>query len=242
MKVFNSMWRTATLAASLALAAISAAPASATTAGAPKYIGAAFTQGYLTSDTNAPSVSIVQGYASDIGRTSIATPPAVGTNIFDSGIKANNYFIFDISSLTEPVTSASLNYEYGAIYGTGTYRIFDATPLSLLSELYTPTMSSTDLMNALQKGTPIGSAWFVDNSNYGLLTVNLNSNGIAALNSAISHETQYFSIGGTVSPVAPAPLAGGGVLAALAAAIALLVTRGGGFLGGLPGVRKLGTA
>jgi len=46
----------------------------------------------------------------------------------------------------------------------------------------------------------------------------------------------------SAAPAAPAPLAGGGMLASLAAAIALLVTRGRGFLGGLPGFRKLGTA
>ncbi len=238
MKVFNSMWRTATLAASLALAAISATPAYAVRPSGYILILSNNQPGYLLTDTNAPVAALVQGFASDIvGKTFTG---AASTAIYPGLVKANNFFAFPISSLTSPVTSASLNYAYNYTWGPGKYRIFDVTP-SYFNNTSLFEQDSASLMNALEQGPQIGTLAFGDHGN-GLLSINFNSDGIAALNNQISNESGVFIIGGSVAPTAPAPLAGGGVLAALAAAIALLVTRGRGFFGGLPGFRKLGTA
>lgn len=113
----------------------------------------------------------------------------------------------------------------------------------LASQLYnTSLVDASPLYAALAQGTPIGSFAFDESMRYQWVEIAFNSAGLSALNSKIANGASAFAVGGTLpgGPSAPAPLAGGGMLAALAAALALLVTRGSGFARNLPGFRKLG--
>jgi hypothetical protein len=159
-----------------------------------------------------------------------------------------NFFVYDVSSLAGPVSHASLKLQGFGYSDTSQIiglNIFDATPLALNASLASISDGAA-FMSALTQGAKIGNTSFnwldLGNASEPWLTVNFNSTGIAALNSAIGSESKVFAMGASVSPVAPAPLAGTGMLAALAAAIGFMATRGGSLVRSLRIFRKLGTA
>ncbi len=245
---FKKISRAAAGAAALALSVMGSTSAMATT-GIFAYSNEM--AGFLNTNISSISDNYVQGWAADTegsnGGPNGNTNYISGVDINGDGTgNYNNYFVFDISSLTAPVTSAALHVYTETIFGSGTYSIVDASRLA--SQLYNTSVTGSSLYTALAQGTQIGSFAFNDGQSGQWIDVTFDSAGLAALNSRIAGEAATFAVSGTVGPVgssgptAPAPLAGGGVLAALAAAIALLVTRGRGFLGGLPAFRKLGTA
>lgn len=144
----------------------------------------------------------------------------------------NNFFVFDISTLNEPVTSAVLQLQsFNAIAGVGVttilYSLFDVTTeISVLNQKGAPVLA---IYNDLGSGTYYGSEPVAtDLPMGGLVEVTLNAAGLVDLNKAIGDDARYFAIGGTLSftPVAaptsnPVPDSAN-TLALLALAVACL--------------------
>jgi len=116
----------------------------------------------------------------------------------------NNFFIFDISNLSAPASSAVLNLQFFEAYSsTGaailTYSLFDvSTNLALLNA---NTGTSLGIFNDLGSGTSYGS--FSISTSHGffdVVSLTLNSAGLADLNAAISGGAQQFAIGGMLTP------------------------------------------
>lgn len=81
----------------------------------------------------------------------------------------NNFFFFDVSGVSGTVVSASLNvYNYPDNYSNGTYSLFGPTSLDYFG---------------LQGGLPYGSLVITPADQGVVVTINLNSDGIAAINS-----------------------------------------------------------
>ena len=125
----------------------------------------------------------------------------VGDCMVDCGssdhINFNNYFIFDLSSISGTILSASLNlYSYTVSNDSLEYLLFDVTsPLSDVHAIGPNAAVYNDLMSGISYGS------FVYNTSDSNLfrSITLNSAGINALNSAVGGD---FGIGGTtISPV-----------------------------------------
>lgn len=128
----------------------------------------------------------------------------------------NNFFTFDISEVPEPVTSATLNLqrELGASYSgrlTQSYSLFDVSTDA--ATLNNNVGTSSTIFNDLGSGKQYGNFNVTILGDLReILSFSLNSDGIADLNSAISLNEQFFSVGGSLTPV-PEPSSILGLLA-----------------------------
>lgn len=109
----------------------------------------------------------------------------------------NNFFTFDLSSVTGSVLSASLTLDSYGITGPGPlkYSLFDIT--SPLSDVRA-TGNDLNIYNDLMSGPTYGSFSYTDADEGEIRSIALNSAGIGALNSAFGGE---FGIGGSVAPI-----------------------------------------
>jgi hypothetical protein len=122
----------------------------------------------------------------------------VGTCCLGSGDVFSNYFVFNVSGVTGPVTSAALTISPQNIINNFTYVLHDATAYAaLLSDAPSPNPA---LYTDLAQGPILGSFSVTTASNYApSITFTLNSTGISDLNSIIDSGGSTFAISGTVS-------------------------------------------
>lgn len=113
----------------------------------------------------------------------------------------NNYFTFDLTSISGTIISASLNlFTYKVSGSSVVYELFDVTsPLAEVRASGTNAAVYNDLMTGVSYGSFIYNTSDIDQ----FRSILLNTDGISALNSAIGGE---FGIGGTVTDGIPAPI------------------------------------
>jgi hypothetical protein len=135
------------------------------------------------------------------------------------GASYNDWFVFDLTSVTGTVESGDLSAYNPSTYGSGTLSLFDVTtPLATLEANVSP---DAVVYTDLGSGVFYGSAPFVASG--ATEVVDLDSAALAAIGSA---EGSSFAIGGTAQPsvVSPTPepsslvLLGTGILTAAGAA------------------------
>jgi hypothetical protein len=126
----------------------------------------------------------------------------VGT-LADSSADLNNFFVFDISDLTGPVTSAVLQLQFYNAFSTAgastiLYSLFDvSTEAAVLNQ---NDGTSWAIHDDLGSGNHYGSFAIATNLAAGdVVTLSLNGAGLADLNAAIDTDAQHFAIGGTLS-------------------------------------------
>jgi hypothetical protein len=124
--------------------------------------------------------------------------------MYSSGtLQINNYFSFDLSSLTGTVTSASFDVYTYTISATGTYDIYatSLTPTEVNSSNY---FSSVADFDALTSGTEIGTITLDPSEDNTTATITLNSDGLAWLQ---ANEGNEVVVGGEFggSTVTPEP-------------------------------------
>lgn len=126
------------------------------------------------------------------------------------GTNHNNFFTFDLSSVTGSVLSASLTLNSYGVTGPGPldYSLFDIT--SPLSDVRA-TGNDLNIYNDLMSGPIYGSFSYSHADQSEIRSIALNGTGINALNSALGGE---FGIGGSVAPI-PEPEAYAMLLAGL---------------------------
>lgn len=109
-----------------------------------------------------------------------------------------NFFVFDLSSVHGPITSATLRIlqpsaGYNSVDDHETYSTFDvSTPVA---ELMATNDSRTDIHNDLGTGNSFGFTQVFDPSNNVIIELNLNPLGLAALNAS----NGLFAIGGAIT-------------------------------------------
>jgi hypothetical protein len=117
----------------------------------------------------------------------------------------NNFFTFDVSQVLGTVTSATLNLQRfigGSSTGrpTQSYSLFDVSTDA--ATLNNTGNSNPTIFDDLGSGQPYGNFNVtVAGLESEILPFSLNTNAIADLNQAISLHQQFFSIGGTLTPV-----------------------------------------
>ena len=102
--------------------------------------------------------------------------------INETSLNFHNFFTFDLSSVSGPVTSASFTVYTHDITGAGTYTLYDFT--SNISNLTSGT-GGVAAFNDLGTGTSYGSIALTTSDGYSLKTITLNAAGLAALNANI---------------------------------------------------------
>ena len=120
----------------------------------------------------------------------------------------NNYFVFDLSSITQPIASAELrllNPSSPPAPGPGynspdpfeIYTLFDvSTPASTL---LAGSNGRPDIFADLGSGVPYGSQVVSAASNGQIVTIGLNAAGVSALSSA----SGLFAVGGSLTTIRP---------------------------------------
>jgi hypothetical protein len=110
-----------------------------------------------------------------------------------------NYFVFDISGLSTPITSASLQVDSYLVTSNETYTLFDVTtPIHILTD--ENANAGISAFNDLGMGTPYGSRAYTPADSLALRTIILNQAFMADFNVAIANQTNggRFAIGGAV--------------------------------------------
>ncbi len=157
--------------------------------------------GPLVLDTNGFQGWVSTGYANTAGpdsNTNYIVGDLGGGNLF------NDFFVFDISRLTGPVSSVTLSLNPQQITAPLTFRLGGAN--QVLGSLYDAASPDSSLYTALESGRWYGLFGLDPNTSFGgPLSFSLNGNAIADLNADIANGDQYFAIGGTVDPAAPVP-------------------------------------
>lgn len=98
-----------------------------------------------------------------------------------------NFFVFDLSTIRGPIRNATLRIlhpsaGYNSVDAQETYTTFDVS--TAIAELMATNDTRTDIHADLGSGASYGSVQVFDPSNNLVVEVNLNSGGLAALNSA----------------------------------------------------------
>ncbi len=111
-----------------------------------------------------------------------------------SGRTYHNFFVFDISGVSDTVTSATLKLFTHKVTASATYNLFDVT--TPISSLVTGGLGLVSTYNDLGNGSSYGSLDLLSSQDRQFVQINLNSNAISAINLAGG----LFAIGGTYSP------------------------------------------
>jgi PEP-CTERM motif len=140
------------------------------------------------------------------GHTSENQNYYAGTSGFNGSDLYRNYFTFDLTGVTDTVTSAVLQLFTYSIIGSGNLRftLYDvsATPAALDTTFSGFSGIGLSPFDDLGSGTSYGSgslAGFLSNT---VVSFTLNSDGIAAINAA---RGSFFSIGGSTNSQIGAP-------------------------------------
>ena len=193
------MVRKLLLAGAATLTLLAATPAMAADIYAFGFSGVGYNNYQAVLQLNGGAASLTAVKQGDVSDT-YASPTNPGN--YTVGVAAssnfNNFFAFDISGLTAPVSSAALVLDTASINSTVTFSLLDAT-----GKFLSPANPDAALYNALGTGTSFGSFILSSSNSNTLVTFNLNSAGISALNADIAGG--QFALGGTLNPVtAPA--------------------------------------
>lgn len=119
----------------------------------------------------------------------------------------NNFFIFDISGLVAPVSSAVLNIQlYKTFSNLGapsiTYGLFDVS--TDIADLNQNAGTSVSIFSDLGSGISYGAFSIATGlPKTTVVSLTLNSAGVADLNAAIEKRAGQFAIGGTLVALAP---------------------------------------
>jgi hypothetical protein len=121
---------------------------------------------------------------------------------FTSQFSYNDYFVFDLSNISGPITSAVLSIGNGNGYEAGalsTYSLFDVvSAISSLDVERSPgDPTGQALFNDLQSGVLYGSRSITSVTQNSQVDTTLNASALAALNTA---RGSLFAIGGTLRP------------------------------------------
>jgi YVTN family beta-propeller protein len=136
----------------------------------------------------------------------------VGTGPSEDWVHVN-FFVFDLSNVSVPITSAVLSFGISTFTGSspGIYSTWDVTtPISSLEADYngqTNTAVSSAIFNDLGSGVFYGSTVVGTFSQYSQVNVTLDGAAISSLNRAVGGN---FAIGGTLSTAAPAYITNSG--------------------------------
>lgn len=125
----------------------------------------------------------------------------VCANCVAAGTSTNDYFVFDISALTAPVTSASFTVYTYIADETLTFTLHDYTGdiNSLKSDNTGATAAA--IYNDLADGAVYGQGVIGPANNNSLMTFTLTGAAITDLNTAIRNGQTQFAFGGTTSAV-----------------------------------------
>jgi hypothetical protein len=106
----------------------------------------------------------------------------------------NDYFSFNLTGVSGPVTAASFNVASYGITTSGTYTIYatSLTPAEVNSSVGCNTCTS--IFNSLTSGSPIGSIGVTSADSNTVLDINLNSSGLSWLT---ANEGQGIVLGGS---------------------------------------------
>lgn len=138
----------------------------------------------------------------------------------------NDFFVVDLSSITGPITSASLNLvTFYAPGPTVTFTLFDvSTPIPELTADAISTEQALNIYYDLSSGVSYGQLTVGDPFPE-MIHLELNAAGVAALNNALGGT---IALGGTVSPSAiPEPSTYAALLGAAALATVIVRRRRG---------------
>jgi hypothetical protein len=106
-------------------------------------------------------------------------------------ISHNNFFVFDLSGVSGTITSAQIRLYAAVVTGSGPYTLFEVgTPVSQLSATQT---NRTDIFADLGAGVSFGSTTITPADFGMMITIDLNADAIAALQSASGG---VFAVGG----------------------------------------------
>lgn len=133
------------------------------------------------------------------------------------GVGFNNYFVFDITGLTTPVTTASITLNSYTVSAAQTYSLFGYS--GSISDLLTGNNSDTTVSYfgpSASSGSVVGSHDYATTESNQYITINLNSDFITAINNAIilaqadliinPGSTEKFALTGTVTAVDGIPV------------------------------------
>jgi hypothetical protein len=150
------------------------------------FVDQATQNGHTHTDNSAGSGYYLVGYNQE------STPLGEATN------NVRNYFAFDLSGVTTPITSATVSLWNGYNGFTGNLNTFALHGLDQSWGFPTLFTSGTALYDAIAASNIIGSTHVDATSNGTNVVVNLNPYGVAWLN---RFEGQGVAIGGTLSAV-----------------------------------------
>jgi hypothetical protein len=120
----------------------------------------------------------------------------------------NNFFVFNISQLTGPVTSASISINTeDQEGGPHLYTLFHvATAVDILVTLdQSPGPTGIAIHNDLGSGIQYGSRNYPGGEDFTVQTIALNADFLTELNAAIDSDASLFAIGGTLNPGGEVP-------------------------------------
>lgn len=127
-----------------------------------------------------------------------------------------NFFVFDISNLSAPVSAATLSLNTGFVVGNNHYDLYDVTgDLGVLRAGVGGLASFADLGS----GDVYGARDYTPADTNLRLLIELNAAGVADLNAAIDARHAFFAIGGAATAVL-APIPEPSILATMALGLA----------------------
>jgi hypothetical protein len=210
MDVVNtrSMTHSAIIAAGILCAALTCGPARAVTPiNAYAFGDTELPQDYaeLVLQEGSQSVTVsdrgFQGWVS--GDTfNFTSPDPVNTSYLAGvygGSAHNNFFVFNLASVSQPVTAAKLVLYAGTISTELNYSLYGAT--QAISELTNGDSPNLALYDGLASGTKYGSLNINSGNSLHSLILTLNSAAVSDINAAILGKKIEFAISGHVDPV-----------------------------------------
>ncbi len=119
---------------------------------------------------------------------------AIGTNPSHSLIDLRNFFVFDLSTISGVVTSATLITNSGGANNSDVYTLYDVSDISALTEDHTfPESYAPDVYSDIGSGNVFGSI-VIENIDWKPISISLNSNAIQAINGTLGG---LFAVGGS---------------------------------------------